>query len=80
MTDFTCVECGRSPPAVKPSAEGYDEPICQSCRHLPTPGPSRPTRRWNEYDQLEQAVNDYLDHEPEDPVWNDIWRALGNGG
>jgi len=29
------------------------------------------------YDQLAEAVATYLDHEPEDPAWRDIWRALG---
>lgn len=43
----------------------------------PTPGPNRPTTPSEEYQQLKQAVNDYLDHEPDDPKWNDIWRALG---
>jgi len=45
--------------------------------NLPTPGPNRPVPRWSEYEQLEQALYEYLDHEPEDPAWNDIWRALG---
>jgi len=31
---------------------------------------------WDEYDQLEAALDDYLDHEPDDPAWNDVWRAL----
>jgi len=42
----------------------------------PTPGPNEPIPSWNEYEQLREAVNAYLDHEPDDPKWNDIWRAL----
>lgn len=76
MTDFTCMECGRSPPTVNIPDGEYDEPICKSCRRLPSTGPNKPTRRWDEYNQLEQAVHDYLDHGPEDPTWNDIWQAL----
>jgi hypothetical protein len=44
--------------------------------HLPSPGPSRPVPRWDEFDQLAAAVETYLDHEPDDPAWSDIWRAL----
>ena len=43
----------------------------------PTPGPNEPVPAWPEYKQLRDAVKDYLDHEPDDPGWNDIWRALG---
>ena len=43
----------------------------------PTPGPSEPVPAWDEYRQLREAVHDYLDHEPDDPAWNNIWRALG---
>lgn len=75
MTSFTCLKCGRSAPVVKPSGE-HREPVCQSCHEFPTPGPSRPTHRWDEYNQLERAVNEYLDYEPDDPTWDDIWRAL----
>jgi hypothetical protein len=42
----------------------------------PTPGPNEPVPAWDEYDQLKEAVHDYLDHEPDNPQWNDIWRAL----
>jgi len=42
----------------------------------PRPGPNKPVPAWDEYEQLEQAVNNYLNHEPDDPSWNDIWRAL----
>jgi hypothetical protein len=42
----------------------------------PTPGPNRPVPSWPEYDQLEAALHDYLDHEPDDPAWDDVWRAL----
>ena len=52
----------------------FDE---ESSRDLPTPGPNPPVPRWGEYEYLEAALHDYLEHEPEDPVWNDIWRALG---
>lgn len=41
----------------------------------PTPGVYEPPA-WDEYHQLREAVHDYLDHEPDDPKWNDIWRAL----
>jgi hypothetical protein len=44
---------------------------------FPTPGPNPPVPSWEEYDQLREAVEDYLDHQPDDPTWNDIWRALG---
>ena len=44
---------------------------------LPTPGPNPPVPSWEEYDQLREAVEDYLGHQPDDPAWNDIWRALG---
>jgi hypothetical protein len=70
------MECGRSPPTVNTPDGEYDEPICKSCRRLPSTGANKPTRRWDEYNQLEQAVHDYLDHGPEDPTWNDIWQAL----
>jgi hypothetical protein len=42
----------------------------------PTLGPNHPLPSWSECDQLEEAIHDYLNHEP-DPQWNDIWRALG---
>jgi len=43
---------------------------------LPTPGPNEPIPSWPEYEQLREAIHDYLDHDPDDPKWNDIWRAL----
>lgn len=43
----------------------------------PTPGPNQPVPAWDEYEQLRDAVHAYLDHEPDDPAWADIWRALG---
>lgn len=43
----------------------------------PTPGPNAPVPAWDEYRQLRKAVHVYLNHEPDDPAWNDIWRALG---
>ncbi len=43
----------------------------------PTPGPNEPVPSWREYQQLREAIHDYLDHEPDDPAWNDIWQALG---
>jgi len=42
----------------------------------PTLGPNEPVPVWEEYKQLRDAVHDYLDHEPDDPQWLDIWRAL----
>jgi hypothetical protein len=42
----------------------------------PTPGPNEPVPSWEEYRQLRDAVHNYLDHEPDDPKWEDIWRAL----
>ena len=44
---------------------------------LPTPSPNEPVPAWAEYEQLREAIHGYLDHEPNDPAWNDIWRALG---
>jgi hypothetical protein len=44
--------------------------------NFPTPGPNEPVPAWDEYDQLKEAIHDYLDHEPDNPQWNDIWRAL----
>ena len=41
-----------------------------------TPGPNQPVPSWPEYDQLRTVLHEYLDHEPDDPVWDDIWRAL----
>lgn len=41
----------------------------------PTPGVYEPPA-WDEYRQLREAVHDYLDHEPDDPKWNNIWQAL----
>ncbi|WP_240150037.1 hypothetical protein [Haloarcula sp. JP-Z28] len=43
----------------------------------PTPGPNEPVPAWDEYRQLREAVHDFLDNEPEDPTWADIWKALG---
>lgn len=43
----------------------------------PTTGPNEPVPAWPEYRQLREAVHDYLDHDPDDPAWDDIWRALG---
>jgi hypothetical protein len=42
----------------------------------PTPGPNEPLSPSPEYDQLRDAVYEYLDHDPEDPQWADIWKAL----
>jgi len=44
---------------------------------FPTPGPNEPVPAWEEYEQLREAINAYLEHESEDPAWDDIWRALG---
>ena len=43
----------------------------------PTPGPNKPVPTWDEYDQLKEAVHDYLDHDPDEPGFSNIWRALG---
>jgi hypothetical protein len=43
----------------------------------PTPGPSEPIQSWDEYNQLREAIHEYLDHDPDDPAWQDIWRAIG---
>lgn len=43
----------------------------------PTPGPNEPVPSWEEYRQLREAVHSYLDHEPDDPTWDDIWRVFG---
>ncbi|WP_199239078.1 hypothetical protein [Halorubrum sp. GN11GM_10-3_MGM] len=42
----------------------------------PTPGPNEPVPAWPKYEQLRDAVHNYLDHEPDGPAWDDIWRAL----
>ena len=44
---------------------------------MPSPGPSEPVPTWPEYDQLKTAVHHYLDHDPDKPVFSNIWRALG---
>lgn len=41
----------------------------------PSPGQYEPPP-WEEYRGLRQAVHEYIDHEPDDPDWVDIWRAL----
>jgi len=43
----------------------------------PTPGPNEPVPAWNEYEQLRDAIHNYLNHQPDDPAWDDIWRAFG---
>jgi hypothetical protein len=43
---------------------------------LPTPTPNEPVPAWPEYRQLKEATHDYLDHEPDNPAWADIWRAF----
>ena len=40
-------------------------------------GPNEPIPAWDEYEQLREAAHAYLDHEPDDPARNDIWRTLG---
>jgi len=45
---------------------------------LPNPGPNQPVPSWDEFDQLRTAVRDYLNHDPDDPAWDDIWRALAS--
>lgn len=34
----------------------------------PTPGPNEPVPAWNEYRHLREAVQDDLDHKPDDPA------------
>jgi hypothetical protein len=46
-------------------------------KNWPTSGPNEPVPAWDKYRQLREAIHDYLDHKPDDPAWNDIWRALG---
>jgi hypothetical protein len=43
---------------------------------MPTPGLNEPVPAWPEYRHLKEAIHDYLDDEPDDPQWQDIWRAL----
>ena len=43
---------------------------------LPDPELQNPVPTWHEYDQLREAVYDYLDHQPDEPLWTDIWHAL----
>jgi hypothetical protein len=43
----------------------------------PTPGPNAPVPSWREFNELREAIHQYLDHPPEDPKFADIWRALG---
>jgi len=42
----------------------------------PTPGPNGPIPSWLKYEQLRETIHDYLDHEPDDPKWNDGWMPL----
>ncbi|RJX47487.1 hypothetical protein [Halonotius pteroides] len=42
-----------------------------------TRGPHPPDYKWPEYRQLEEAVEAYLDHDADDPRYDNIWRALG---
>jgi hypothetical protein len=43
----------------------------------PTPGPDPPVPLWPEYDQLREAVDTFLAHDPPNPRYETIWRALG---
>lgn len=43
----------------------------------PNVGPNPPVPSWSEYEELADAVEAYLDHDPADPTWEGIWRALG---
>lgn len=45
--------------------------------NYPTPGPNEPVPSWDEYRRLREAVHQYLDHDPDNPAWDDIWRAVG---
>jgi len=44
--------------------------------HEPTPGPNAPVPSWPEFDELRDAVEQYLAHEPPKPQYRDVWRAL----
>jgi len=82
MTDITCCKCRRSPPQVgfsKEEQRSSEPPVCNSCRKYPSPGPNEPTTSWREFDNLKKAVIAYLSdlHEPNDPAFSDIWKALG---
>ena len=48
----------------------------ESTRSLPEPGPTAPASSWATYDRLEAALEAYLDADPSDPKWRDIWRGL----
>jgi hypothetical protein len=44
---------------------------------LPTPGPTEPVPSWTEYDQLKEAIHDYLEYDPPDPTYKHLSQALG---
>lgn len=84
MTSFTCIHCGRSAPNVEPSGE-HREPVCQSCHDRPTPGPSPQGEfeKSEEYKQLEQAIRDYINTDPDDTgigirsIWDVFAHVMG---
>jgi hypothetical protein len=43
---------------------------------LPTPGPDDPVPTWPEYEQLRDAVEAYLAHEPPDPSYKHVTQAF----
>lgn len=56
--------------------DSTDRPDSAPSHSQPTPGPTAPTPSWPAYDRLEAALEAYLDHEPDDPAWTDVWRAV----
>ena len=42
----------------------------------PSPVPNRPVPAWGESEALEEALQKYLDHDPPDPTYRDVWRAI----
>jgi hypothetical protein len=45
-------------------------------RGAPTPGSNEPVPAWPEYNQLREALLEYLDHDPPEPQYADVWRAI----
>jgi len=44
---------------------------------LPTPGPTEPVPTWPEFEQLRDAVEQYLDHDAPEPTYKHVTQALG---
>lgn len=77
MSNTRCSNCRRSPPEVSIPTDGrHDEAVCEECRRYPSVGPSYPSPRWPEFEQLETAVEQYLDHDAPDARWDNILRPL----